>query len=173
MVTTKWTCQKERSFAGNYFIFFKICFSLRTSYKELICCTNNTNAHICTYCECWSFIWQSFFPVSILKQTFGTSYVHISQKVKDVLLWNFQHIIFVWRRRYWKIFKSALVYLFVLFGLSHSVRGCSRTMTVLEILLASFILWSEWSECQFGFLSLAYPGGISFGASQKYLFHAF
>ena len=27
MVTTKWTYHKERSFAGNYFIFWKFCFS--------------------------------------------------------------------------------------------------------------------------------------------------
>ena len=73
MVTTKWTSQrtngdhKERSFAGNYLIFiWKFCFSLRTPYKELICCTNNPNAHICTFCKCWSFLWQCFSPVSIL-----------------------------------------------------------------------------------------------------------
>ena len=39
------------------------------------------------------------------------SKVRMSQKVKSVLMWNFQHIIFIWKRRYWKIFKSALVYL--------------------------------------------------------------
>ena len=38
--------------------FWKFCFSLRTSYKELICCTNNPNAHICTFCKRWSFIWR-------------------------------------------------------------------------------------------------------------------
>ena len=32
MVTTKWTCQKERSFASNYFIFLKILFQ----YKNLL-----------------------------------------------------------------------------------------------------------------------------------------
>ena len=31
--------------------FSKFCFSLRTSYKELIYCTKNPNAHICTFCE--------------------------------------------------------------------------------------------------------------------------
>ena len=39
------------------------------------------------------------------------SHVRISQKVKGVLMWNLQHIIFISRRRYWQIFKSALVYL--------------------------------------------------------------
>ena len=47
-------------------LFWKFCFSLRTPYKELICCTNNPNAHICTFCKCWSFLWQCFSPVSIL-----------------------------------------------------------------------------------------------------------
>ena len=47
--------------------FWKFCFSLRTSYKGMICCTNNSNAHICTFRNCWSFIWRSFFPVSIRK----------------------------------------------------------------------------------------------------------
>ena len=46
--------------------FWKFCFSLRTSYKELICCTNNPNTHICAFCKRWSFIWRSFFPVNIL-----------------------------------------------------------------------------------------------------------
>ena len=45
--------------------FRKLCFSLRTSYKELIWCTNDPNAHIRT-CKRWSFIWRWFFPMSIL-----------------------------------------------------------------------------------------------------------
>ena len=70
MVTTKWVYHKERSFANNYFIFFwKFCFSLKTSYKGLICCTNNPSAHICTFRKQWSFIWLCFFPVSIFKET--------------------------------------------------------------------------------------------------------
>ena len=48
--------------------FWKFCFSLRTSYKELICCTNNPNAHICTFYKRWSFIWRCFFRVSTLKK---------------------------------------------------------------------------------------------------------
>ena len=44
---------------------WKFCISLRTSYKELICCTSNPNAHICTFCKRWSFIRRCF--VSILK----------------------------------------------------------------------------------------------------------
>ena len=46
---------------------WKFCFTSRTSYKELIWCNNDLNAHIPTFCKRWSFIWQFFFPVSILK----------------------------------------------------------------------------------------------------------
>ena len=35
MTNTKWTYHKERSFTSNCF-FWKFCFTLRTSYKELI-----------------------------------------------------------------------------------------------------------------------------------------
>ena len=48
--------------------FWKFCFSLRTSYKEMIWCTNDPNAHIRTFCRRWNFIWRYFFPVSILKR---------------------------------------------------------------------------------------------------------
>ena len=48
--------------------FWKLCFSLRTSYKEMIWCTNDPNAHIRTFCRRWNFIWRYFFPVSILKR---------------------------------------------------------------------------------------------------------
>ena len=66
MVSTKWTYDKERSFASNYFIFLKFCFSLRTSCKELIWSTRDTNAHVSTIYKRWSFIWQWFFPKSVL-----------------------------------------------------------------------------------------------------------
>ena len=36
MGSIKWTYQEERTFASNYFIFPKFCFSLRASCKELI-----------------------------------------------------------------------------------------------------------------------------------------
>ena len=44
--------------------------------------------------------------LNVSKQTFHIPHVHISQNVKDVLMWNLQHIIFIWRRRYRQIFKS-------------------------------------------------------------------
>ena len=49
-MSTKWTYHKERSFSSNYLIFLKFCFSLGTSCKELIRCTNDPNAHIHTFC---------------------------------------------------------------------------------------------------------------------------
>ena len=55
------------SFGSNYFIFLKIFLSLRTSYKELIWCTNDPNTQIRTFCKHWRFIWRYLFPVSILK----------------------------------------------------------------------------------------------------------
>ena len=69
---TKWWLQngpikKNEVLPITSLYFWKFCFSLRTSYKESICYTNNRNANICTFCKRWSFIWRSFFPVSILK----------------------------------------------------------------------------------------------------------
>ena len=58
--------------------FLKFCFSLRTSYKELICCANNPNVHVCTFCKRWSFIWQCFFSGSILKYIFLTEHFPVT-----------------------------------------------------------------------------------------------
>ena len=66
MVSTKWTYYQKRSFAGNYFIFLKILFSLRTSFRELFWFTSSLNAHIHTFCKRWSFIWRCLSLVSIL-----------------------------------------------------------------------------------------------------------
>ena len=70
MATTKWTYQKKWRFASNCFIFsLKICFSFRTSYKELIWCTSDPNIHIRIFWKRWSLILGWFFPVSILKRS--------------------------------------------------------------------------------------------------------
>ena len=66
MGSTKWTYHRDRSFASNYFIFWKFCFSLGTPFKELIWRTNYPNIHIQTFCICWSFIWRCFFTKSYL-----------------------------------------------------------------------------------------------------------
>ena len=57
MGTTKWT------------YIWKICFSFRTSLKELIWCTNDLNVHIRIFRKRWSLILGCFFPVRILKLT--------------------------------------------------------------------------------------------------------
>ena len=51
--------------------FWKFCFRLRTSYEELIWCTNDLNAHIPSFCKRWRFIWWCFFNMSILKPNLG------------------------------------------------------------------------------------------------------
>ena len=73
MVTTKWTYHKEWSFASNYLFFWKICSSFRTSWKELIWCTNDSNVHIRIFPKRWSLILGCFFPVSILKKRWFSS----------------------------------------------------------------------------------------------------
>ena len=58
----KWTYHKEQSLL---LFFWKFCFSLRTSCKELIWCTIYPNAHIHTFHKRWSFIqWQFSLWVS-------------------------------------------------------------------------------------------------------------
>ena len=65
MVSTKWTYRKERSFASNYFIFLKIGFRVRTSYKESVWCTSYSSVHIHTFYKRLSFISGWLFPASI------------------------------------------------------------------------------------------------------------
>ena len=43
--STKWVYHKNGVLPVTTLFFWKFCFSLRTSYKELICCTNNPNEH--------------------------------------------------------------------------------------------------------------------------------
>ena len=61
--------------------FSKFCFSWRTSHKELIWYTKDPNVHIHTLCKRWSFIWQCFFPVSILNVRSSTYYFHMKTKI--------------------------------------------------------------------------------------------
>ena len=46
--------------------FWKFCFSIKTSYNDLIWCINYPNVPIHTFCKRRSFIWLCFFPVNIL-----------------------------------------------------------------------------------------------------------
>ena len=58
---------KNRALPATTLFFWKLCFSLRTSYNESIWCSNNLNAHVHTFCKRRSFIWHCFFLVSVLK----------------------------------------------------------------------------------------------------------
>ena len=82
MGSAKWTYHKEWCFASNYFIIFKIFFSVRTSYKELIWCDNYPNDHIHTFLTRWSFIWGCLFSVSILK----TNIFHFTTKSANIVV---------------------------------------------------------------------------------------
>ena len=71
------------------FFFLNILFQWRTSYKELIWCTNDTNVHIQTFCERWSFIWRCFSSVSLIEkyQTISINFkIHISQLIFKIKL---------------------------------------------------------------------------------------
>ena len=82
-------------------LFWKFYFSLITSYEELICCINNPNSHICTFCKHWSFIWRCFYPVSILKGiNFRGNWFSRILRVFD----NFTKISF--RENYWWLCNS-------------------------------------------------------------------
>ena len=81
---------KSTVLPANALFFWKFCFSLRTSYKELIWCTKDLNAHIGTFCKRWSFIWRCFFPVSILKKIlyfYHDGWIHYHH---DIFSQNFQ-----------------------------------------------------------------------------------
>ena len=47
--------------------------------------------------------------LNVYKKIFHISHVRISEIVKGVLMLNLQHTVFIWRPRYWPIFRSALV----------------------------------------------------------------
>ena len=60
MGSTKWTNQKERSFASNSFLFRKFCLSFR----------------FLPFRRRWSFIWDYFFPVRILNGEIKSIFHH-------------------------------------------------------------------------------------------------
>ena len=82
MVTTKWTYHKERSLPVITLFSWRFCVK-RTSYKELICYTNNPIAY--AFCKRWSFIWRSFFPVGILKDIMMENFVALLKNVALLL----------------------------------------------------------------------------------------
>ena len=60
-------------------------FSLRTSHKVLIWCTNHPNVHIHTFWKHWTFIWGYFFPVSILNGFYGAREFYRMTGCKELL----------------------------------------------------------------------------------------
>ena len=62
MTTTKLVYHKEWSFASNYFIFWKICFSFNFSFSPF-------RANLMCQRSKWNLILRSFFLVSILNMT--------------------------------------------------------------------------------------------------------
>ena len=66
-------------------LLFKLCFGLRTSYKEFIWCTNDLNAHYSTFYERWSFLWLCFFTLSILISVFSDNHFHNILRLFGVL----------------------------------------------------------------------------------------
>ena len=69
MGSSKLNYHKEGVFLVATIFFWKSCFSIRTSYKELIWCANYQNVHFHTFRKRLSFTWGYFFPVSILKHS--------------------------------------------------------------------------------------------------------
>ena len=70
MGSTKGPIKKNGVLPVTTLLFWKFCFSLRTSYKELTWCNNYLNVNIHTLRERWGFIWGCLFPVSTLSNLF-------------------------------------------------------------------------------------------------------
>ena len=68
----------------------KFCFSLRTSYKELIWCINHANVHIHRFRKLWSFIWGCFFRVSILNYYYQGYCWHLNLLRFNISFYRYQ-----------------------------------------------------------------------------------
>ena len=83
-----WPITKSGVFPVTALFFWRICFSFRTSWKELIWCTNDPNVHIRIFHKRWSLILGCFFPVIILNlvliTTWYTSNSQFYQQTDDV-----------------------------------------------------------------------------------------
>ena len=126
MVSTKWSITKNGVLPVTTLFFWKFCFSWRTSYKELIWCTNDPNAHIRTFCKRWSFIWRCFFPVSILPKRFHnhrTFFINIF----DRKLLNLQNISGQWKVRkasqktVRKVYSNLISNVYILFAINRKL----------------------------------------------------
>ena len=79
IVSTNWT----RILLVTTLLFWKFCFSLLTSYKELFWCTNYPSVRSHAFCKCYYFIWGWFFFVSILEISFTLRYKKCPPKLLD------------------------------------------------------------------------------------------
>ena len=127
--------------------FWKFCYSIRTSYKELIWCTSYINIHIHTFCKRWSLIWGCFFPVSILKlwihsilnllpllcrgggsesitSSTGVSKLISSKGIRGMFLINIRH-----RLPVWPVWLNGLAFFYELSGCGFESR-CSHLYVI-------------------------------------------
>ena len=91
-----WPITKNRVLPVTTFLFWKFCFSLGTSYIELIWCTNHPNVHIHTFLKRWSFTLGCFFPVSILKIDLNVAEIRTVQDcvcTKNYYEWKYTYIV--------------------------------------------------------------------------------
>ena len=88
MVVTKWTNHKDGNLPVTILVFWKFYLSLRTSYKELIWCTNEPNTRICTFFKRWSFISKKQKLINTLRLNFCylkiIRFLHICYHLKIV-----------------------------------------------------------------------------------------
>ena len=79
---TEWAVQnepitKDGVLPVTTLFFWKFCFSLSTSYKDVLM-TNHPNVHILTFRKLWSFLRGSFFPVTLRKKCPSTDFFSAS-----------------------------------------------------------------------------------------------
>ena len=80
MGSTKWTYLKKIT----PLCFWKFCFSIRTSYEELVWCTNYPNIHIHPFRKGWRYIWRCFLTVIILKFWFKGVYMRFHFEQSEI-----------------------------------------------------------------------------------------
>ena len=107
---------KNRVLAVTTLFVWKFYFSLRISYKKLIWCTNYPNVHIQSFRKRWSFIWGSFFHVSIPTKytTFNTralllEFMMNMDERSPELLWNHKHSLLLFKNT--KVIRSNAIVL--------------------------------------------------------------
>ena len=96
--------KRNRGLLVTTLLLWKFCFSIRTSDKELIWCTNYPNVRIYTFGKRWSFICEVFFHVNIIKYTLSVilktsnknAWSNIFWYVKVYIFWKFIQYTIYW-----------------------------------------------------------------------------